>query len=95
MTVTSKPRMSPRAISLFYEIPGRRASQPGRQDPASAGLSDRAESEHIAMRRTNPDGTTTPLTLPNHANLKGSTLRAICTQAQIPREEFLRAYERS
>lgn len=53
------------------------------------------EREHIAMRRTNTDGTTTPLTLPNHANLKGSTLRAICTQAQIPREEFLRAYERS
>ena len=24
------------------------------------------EREHIAMRRRNPDGTTTPLTLPNH-----------------------------
>lgn len=53
------------------------------------------EREHIAMRRTNPDGTNTPLTLPNHPNLKGSTLRAICTQAQIPREDFLRAYEKS
>jgi len=53
------------------------------------------EREHIAMRRTNQNGTTTPLTLPNHPNLKGSTLRAICTQAQIPREEFLRAYEQS
>jgi predicted RNA binding protein YcfA (HicA-like mRNA interferase family) len=53
------------------------------------------EREHIAMRRSNADGTTTPLTLPNHANLKGSTLRAICTQAQIPREAFLRAYESS
>jgi predicted RNA binding protein YcfA (HicA-like mRNA interferase family) len=53
------------------------------------------EREHIALRRSKADGTTTPLTLPNHANLKGSTLRAICTQAQIPREEFLRAYERS
>ena len=53
------------------------------------------EREHIAMRRTNPDGTTTPLTLPNHANLKGSTLRAICTQTQIPRDDFLRAYEQS
>jgi len=53
------------------------------------------EHEHIAMRRSNADGTTTPLTLPNHAILKSSTLRAICTHAQIPREEFLRAYERS
>jgi predicted RNA binding protein YcfA (HicA-like mRNA interferase family) len=53
------------------------------------------EREHISMRRVNNDGTTTPLTLPNHANLKGSTLRAICTQAQIPRDEFLRAFQRS
>ena len=53
------------------------------------------EREHVTMRRANADGTTTPLTLPNHVTLKGSTLRAICTQAQIPREEFLRAYERS
>jgi len=60
----------------------------------SLGFQIVREREHIAMRRMNPDGTTTPLlTLPNHANLKGSTLRAICTQAQIPREEFLRAYE--
>jgi hypothetical protein len=27
--------------------------------------------------------------------LKSSTLRAICTQAQMPRDEFLRAYYRS
>jgi hypothetical protein len=53
------------------------------------------EREHISMRRTNTDGTITPLTLPNHTSLKSSTLRTICTQAQIPREEFLRAYERS
>ena len=61
----------------------------------SLGFQIVREREHIAMRRTNPDGTTTPLTLPNHANLKGSTLRAICTQAQIPRDDFLRAYEQS
>jgi hypothetical protein len=53
------------------------------------------EREHISMRRSNADGTTTPLILPNHANLKGSTQRAICAQVQIPREEFLRAYERN
>ena len=50
------------------------------------------EREHIAMVRENSDGTRTPLTLPNHAQIKGSTLRTICTQAGVPRNEFLRAY---
>ena len=50
------------------------------------------EREHIAMVRENQDGTRTPLTLPNHAQIKGSTLRTICTQAGISREAFLRAY---
>lgn len=49
--------------------------------------------EHIAMIRENPDGTKTPLTLPNHPQIKGSTLRSICTQANIPRSEFLKAYD--
>ncbi|MCL4740620.1 MAG: type II toxin-antitoxin system HicA family toxin [Phycisphaerales bacterium] len=53
------------------------------------------EREHVAMVRENPDGTRTPLTMPNHPRIKGSTLRAICTQAGIPRDDFLRAYERS
>lgn len=53
------------------------------------------EREHIAMVRDNPDGTKTPLTLPNHPYLKRSTLRTICTQAGIPREEFLKAYEQA
>jgi predicted RNA binding protein YcfA (HicA-like mRNA interferase family) len=53
------------------------------------------EREHIAMARDNPDGTQTPLTLPNHPYLKSSTLRTICTQAGIPRDEFLKAYEQS
>lgn len=53
------------------------------------------EREHIAMVRKNPDGTCTPLTMPNHPRLKASTLRVICTQAAISREEFLRAYEES
>jgi predicted RNA binding protein YcfA (HicA-like mRNA interferase family) len=51
------------------------------------------EREHIAMVRDNPDGTRTPLTLPNHPHLKSSTLRTICTQAGISREEFLATYE--
>ena len=29
------------------------------------------EREHIAMIRHNPDGSTTPLTLPNHARIEG------------------------
>ena len=49
---------------------------------------------HIALIRSNPDGTTTPLTMPNHPKIKGPTLRTICTQAGISREEFLRVYER-
>ena len=53
------------------------------------------EREHIAMARDNADGTQTPLTMPNHAHLKSSTIRTICTQAGIPRDEFLKAYEQS
>jgi hypothetical protein len=51
--------------------------------------------EHIAMIRLNADSTKTPLTLPNHPRIKGSTLRTICTQAGIARGEFLKAYERA
>jgi hypothetical protein len=51
------------------------------------------EREHISLLRTNIDGTQTPLTLPNHPHLKSSTLRAICMQAGIPRDEFLKAYD--
>jgi len=51
------------------------------------------EREHIAMRRPNRRGGFDCLTLPNHATLKGSTLRTILTQAGIARDDFLRAYE--
>jgi predicted RNA binding protein YcfA (HicA-like mRNA interferase family) len=51
------------------------------------------EREHIAMIRENVDGTRTPLTMPNHDRIKSSTLRTICTQAGIPRSEFLDAYK--
>jgi len=50
---------------------------------------------HVSMVRENPDGTRTPLTLPNHRRIKGSTLRTILTQASIPRDDFLNAYEES
>ncbi len=51
------------------------------------------EGNHIAMVRENPDGTRTPLTMPNHRRLKSSTLRTILTQSRIPRDDFLTAYE--
>ena len=51
------------------------------------------EGNHIAMSRENPDGIRTPLVLPNHRLIKGSTLRAVCTQSGIAREDFLKAYE--
>ena len=59
----------------------------------SLGFEIVREREHISMRRTNPDGSVTPLTLPNHATIKGSTLRTICRQADIGREDFLTAFE--
>jgi predicted RNA binding protein YcfA (HicA-like mRNA interferase family) len=53
------------------------------------------QGNHIAMERHNADGTKTPLTMPNHETIKSSTLRTICTQAGIPREAFLDAYEKA
>lgn len=53
------------------------------------------EGEHISMIRQNADGTRTPLTMPNHLKIKGSTLRTICTQSGISREGFLKTYENS
>ncbi len=48
------------------------------------------EREHISMLRQIP---ITPLTIPNHSNMKSSTLRTVCTQSGIRRERFLEAYE--
>ena len=50
------------------------------------------EREHIAMVRENTDGSRTPLTMPNHRRIKGSTLRMICSQSGIPYTEFLDVY---
>ena len=52
------------------------------------------EREHIALVRDNGDGTRTPLTMPNHSTIKSSTLRTICTQAAISREDFIKAYNK-
>jgi len=53
------------------------------------------EKEHISMLRENPNGSKTPLTMPNQRKIKASTLRTICTQAGIPRNDFLEAYEKT
>ena len=53
------------------------------------------EGNHISMARENPDGSRTPLTMPNHRRIKGATLRRICTQSGISRTDFLEAYKQS
>ena len=57
------------------------------------GFESVREGNHIAMVRENPDGSRTPLTMPNHRTIKRSTLRTILTQSGISREEFLQAYK--
>lgn len=49
---------------------------------------------HISMVRQNPDGSKTPLTMPNHKRIKGSTLRTICRQVGIQGERFLKTYKK-
>jgi len=51
------------------------------------------EGNHIALNRSNSDGSKTPLTIPNHPYLKISTLRTILSQSGISREDFLRVYK--
>ena len=53
------------------------------------------EREHISMEQINSDGTKTPLTMPNHLKIKVSTLRTICTQSGISRDDFLNVYEKT
>jgi len=52
------------------------------------------EGNHLALIRENPDGSKTPLTIPNHRKIKGSTLRTILTQSRISRDEFLAIYKK-
>jgi len=53
------------------------------------------QKEHISMERESPEGGKTPLTMPNQPKIKASTLRTICTQAGISRDDFLDAYEKA
>jgi predicted RNA binding protein YcfA (HicA-like mRNA interferase family) len=62
---------------------------------AALGFAVVREGAHISLSRKNPDGTTTPMTIPNHKRIKGSTLRAICAQAGISRDDFLNAFEKT
>ena len=48
---------------------------------------------HVALLRENGDGTRTPMTIPNHRRIKGSTMRTILTQAGIRKDAFLTALE--
>jgi predicted RNA binding protein YcfA (HicA-like mRNA interferase family) len=52
------------------------------------------EGNHISMSRVNQDGSKTPLTLPNHKEIKSSTLLLILRQAGITREEFVEVFNR-
>lgn len=58
------------------------------------GFSVLRKGNHIVLERLNPDGTKTPMVLPNHRTIKSSTLRYALTQAGIEREEFLDAYSK-
>jgi predicted RNA binding protein YcfA (HicA-like mRNA interferase family) len=51
------------------------------------------EGNHIALLRENSDGTKTPLTMPNHQVIKGSTLLVICREVDITRDDFLHALD--
>jgi predicted RNA binding protein YcfA (HicA-like mRNA interferase family) len=62
---------------------------------AALGFEIVREREHIAMQRRNADGSVTPMTIPNHSQIKGSTLRNILRQAKIDRDVFLDVYERT
>jgi predicted RNA binding protein YcfA (HicA-like mRNA interferase family) len=62
---------------------------------AALGFTLVREGNHLALSRSNPDGTQTPLTLPNHRIIKGSTLRTVLTQSGILRDDFLAAYDKS
>ena len=49
---------------------------------------------HISMVKENKDNSKMSLTMPNHDRIKGSTLRTICRQSGISREDFLKIYKR-
>ena len=77
---------------LCDEVPQGRAEAKGDKGPGGSGFEIIREGNHISMIRINPDGSKTPLTMPNHEVIKGSTLLIILRQAGISREEFIEAF---
>ncbi len=53
------------------------------------------EKEHISLQRANADGSRTVLTMPNHPTLRASTLRTICSQVGISRDDFIEAFDKT
>jgi hypothetical protein len=53
----------------------------------------RRTGRHILLHRHNADGTTSHAAIPNHTRIKGSTLRRICVQARISRDDFIQALQ--
>ena len=52
------------------------------------------ECNHISLSRINADGSQTPLTMPNHKEIKSSTLLLILRQAGITRDEFIEFFNK-
>ncbi len=52
------------------------------------------EGNHISLSRINADGSLTPLTMPNHKEIKSSTLLLILRQAGITRDEFIEVFNK-
>ena len=50
------------------------------------------EGNHISLQRKELDGSSTPMTIPNHRTYRSSTLRLAIAQAGIKREEFIKVY---
>ena len=69
--------------------------QPGAATPPDLSLEMVLLQGGRSMLRENQDGTKTPLTIPNHKTLKSSTLRTICRQSAIARDDFLKAFDES
>ena len=60
--------------------------------PGSSGIRDDPRKKSLLHERINPDGSKTPLTMPNHEEIEGSTLLIILRQAGITREEFIEVF---
>lgn len=61
----------------------------------SLGFSIVRVGTHISMIRENQDGAKTPLTMPNHNTIKGSTLRVLCRQSGIKKNDFFENISKS